>query len=96
MDNQYQQQNQYQNQNFSPNPVKDQSVVSIGDWIVTLIIMILPLINLIMLFVWAFGGGTPESKSNWAKAMLLFYLIGFILAILFWSAFATMIISAFK
>jgi uncharacterized membrane protein YdbT with pleckstrin-like domain len=94
MENQYQQPNQYQN--YNPTPEKNQSVVSIGDWIVTLLIMIIPLLNIIMLFVWAFGGGTAESKSNWAKAMLIFMLIGFVLSIVFWSAFAATILSSLR
>ncbi|MCD4772904.1 MAG: hypothetical protein K8R41_05920 [Bacteroidales bacterium] len=41
----------------------------------TLFIMIIPIINIIMLFVWAFGGGPKVSKAKWAKAILLWFLI---------------------
>ncbi len=54
-------------------------VVSVGDWMATSIIMIIPLVNLIMLFVWAFGNGTPASKANWAKAALIWMLIGIVI-----------------
>ena len=73
--------------------VKNQSVVSILDWILTFIIMVLPIINIVMLFVWAFGGNAPESKANWAKARLLMWLIGVIAAIFFWSILAAAIMS---
>lgn len=63
-----------------------QAVVTVGDWIVTFILMVLPIVNIIMLFVWAFGGSTPASKANWAKATLIIYLIIFILTVVFWSA----------
>ena len=78
--------NQYPNQNpgFNPYNFKNQSIVSVGDWIVTFIIMIIPLVNIIMLFVWAFGSGTPESKANWAKANLIMYLVAIILVVIFW------------
>ena len=33
-------------------------VMSVGEWMLTLLILALPLVNIIMLFVWAFGGGT--------------------------------------
>ena len=98
--NPYQQQNSYNPQSaYQQNPyqtnVKNTSTVSIGDWIITLILMMIPLVGFIMLFVWAFGGNTPESKSNWAKAMLIFYVIGFVLAILLWGAIAAFIGSMF-
>lgn len=52
--------------------------VSVGNWMLTTLILGIPLINLIMLLVWAFSGSTPESKSNFAKASLMWMLIGFI------------------
>lgn len=82
---------QHQSNTESYNSFKNTSVVSIGDWIITMILMIIPLINLIMLFVWAFGSGTPVSKANWAKATLIFYLIGFILVVLFWGSIIAII-----
>jgi fatty acid desaturase len=83
----------YPYQNYTPhyNVTKNRSVVSIGDWIVTFILMAIPLVNIIMLFVWAFGGGAPESKANWAKANLILYLVVIILVICFWSFIATII-----
>ncbi len=49
--------------------------ISTGEWVVTLLISAIPLVNIIMWFVWAFGSGTPESKSNWAKATLIWIAI---------------------
>ncbi|MDD2385393.1 MAG: hypothetical protein PHP52_01265 [Bacteroidales bacterium] len=48
--------------------------IKIGEWIGVMIIMAIPLINFIMLLVWAFGNGNP-SKANWAKAALLVGII---------------------
>lgn len=50
-------------------------VVGFGEWLITLILTAIPLVGLIMLFVWAFGSDTKPSKANWAKAMLVFVLI---------------------
>lgn len=58
---------------------RNQSIVTIGDWIITMILMCIPFVNFIMLLVWAFSAGTPVSKANWAKATLIFMLIGFVL-----------------
>lgn len=53
-----------------------EDVVTVKDWLIVMLLMSIPLVNLIMPFVWAFGGGNiPESKKNWAKAMLLWALI---------------------
>lgn len=58
--------------------------ISVGEWIITFIILAIPLVNIIMLFVWAFSGGVNPSKQNYAKAsliifaiLILLYIIGF-------------------
>ncbi len=56
--------------------------VSVGDWVVTIIISIIPLVNIVMLIVWAFGSNTNPSKANWAKAYLAFVAIFFVLGVL--------------
>ncbi len=53
--------------------------VSVQDWIITYLILSLPLLGFVMLFVWAFGEGTNPSKANWAKAMLLYIALAVIL-----------------
>lgn len=53
--------------------------VSVGDWIVTMIIMAIPLVNIVMLFVWGFSDNTKLSKANWAKATLIFMAIMLVL-----------------
>ena len=60
----------------------DNRVVSVGNWIVVFILMCIPFVNLIMLCVWAFGSGAPESQANFAKAYLLLIVIGVVLFIL--------------
>ncbi|PYE50295.1 hypothetical protein HUB98_00700 [Paenibacillus barcinonensis] len=55
--------------------------VSFGSWMLTLFLMMIPLVNLIMLFVWAFGGSNP-SKANYAKATLMWALIGIVIYII--------------
>lgn len=56
-------------------PVNDETV-SVGDWMLTMLILCVPCVNIIMMFVWAFSGGTPKSKSNFFKAYLIFAAIG--------------------
>lgn len=56
--------------------------LSVGNWMLTLLLTIIPLVNIIMLLVWAFGSGTHPGKANWAKAMLLWFVIFIGLSIL--------------
>ncbi|MGL5226926.1 MAG: hypothetical protein ACRC77_01935 [Bacteroidales bacterium] len=62
---------------------QSQPVISIGDWFITIILLAIPLVNFIMLLVWAFGGGTNPNKANFAKATLIVYLIMLVLSVLF-------------
>lgn len=63
--------------------MNEQQPVSVGNWMLTILIMAIPLVNLIMLLVWAFSSGTPLSKSNWAKATLLWMVIMIVIGVLF-------------
>ena len=54
--------------------------VSTGDWLLTTFLAGIPIVGLIMLIVWAFGGGAPQSKANWAKAMLIWTVLAMVLA----------------
>jgi hypothetical protein len=42
-----------------------------GNWMLTYLLMCIPLVNIVLLFVWAFGSNAPASKANWAKASLV-------------------------
>lgn len=52
-------------------------IMSVGDWMITMLITAIPIVGLVMLFVWAFGDNENPTKSNWAKASLIWYLIMF-------------------
>ncbi len=53
--------------------------VGTGEWVLTLFLTFIPLVNLIMLLIWAFSSGTAPSKKNWARANLIWMLIAFVL-----------------
>ena len=50
-------------------------VMSVKDWLITSLIMIIPIVGFVMLFVWAFGENANPNKANWAKAALLLSVI---------------------
>ena len=56
--------------------------MSVGDWFITILITAIPLVGIIMLFIWAFSTDTNINKANWAKATLIWYAIGIVMAVL--------------
>jgi hypothetical protein len=57
--------------------------VTIGDWIITFILLAIPVINVIMLLVWALGSSAHPSKKTYAQAVLILGLLGLALAGIF-------------
>lgn len=51
------------------------SVMSVKDWMITILIAAIPIVGFVMLFVWGFGSGTNINKQNWAKATLIWIAI---------------------
>lgn len=66
-------------------------VVRVGEWVLTIFLLAIPLVNIVMLFVWGFGGGANPSKANYAKAALIWMAIGIVLTILFYVIFGAAI-----
>ena len=50
-------------------------VVSVKEWLLTNLIMMIPLVNLIMMLVWAFSSNTNPNKANYFKAALILFAI---------------------
>ena len=75
---------QYQRQDMAP-------VMTMGQWIVTMLLMCIPFVNFILLIVWAVSSTENPNRSNWAKAQLIFMIIGIVLYIVI---FAGMISAA--
>ena len=94
MDNQ--QNNQTQNTVNAPvfnEPVAP--VMSLKDWLITLLIMFIPCVNIIMMFVWAFSKTENPNKSNYFKAALIIYAISIVISIIFGAALGGAIASLF-
>lgn len=75
---------------------KQAEEVTLGDWMVTILLSAIPVVNLVMLFLWAFGSTTNPSKANWAKATLIWMVIGIVLAILFVVIIGTAIFTGYE
>ena len=62
---------------------EDYNEISTSEWIASIILSYIPLIGLIILLVWAFGGRTSPTKANWAKAQLILAVSLLVLAAVF-------------
>ncbi|MEK3723314.1 hypothetical protein [Paenibacillus sp. FSL H8-0034] len=54
-------------------------VVPVKEWIIALIISAIPIVNIVMWFVWAFGGNANPNKQSFFKAYLLLVAIVFVI-----------------
>ena len=50
-------------------------VVSVKEWLLTNLILMIPLVNIVMMLVWAFGSNTNPNKANYFKATLILFAI---------------------
>ena len=73
---------------------KDKNYVSIWFWMFACIVMGIPILNVIMICIWAFTGEN-ESRKNYFKASIILFLIGLIFTIVLMSLGALPFIIAF-
>ena len=66
-----------------------QKPMSVKDWLITLLLMAIPVVGLVLLYVYAFGDNENLNKKNWAKAQLIMLAIIFGLIILFFLIFGS-------
>lgn len=68
---------------LDPKPDKASRWATIGTagWFGILLLMSIPLVNLICVLVWSFGGAKKNVKQSYARAVLLLWLIGLILSV---------------
>lgn len=52
-----------------------------GEWVLTHLVLFIPIVNIVMHFVWAFGDGNI-SRRNFCRARLLLFAIFFVLAMI--------------
>lgn len=60
----------------------DERPMSVKDWILTLLVLCLPCVNIIMMFVWGLGSNGNVNRKNYAKAALIIWAVLFALYLL--------------
>lgn len=54
---------------------RDSNTVSVLNWVITLILFSIPVVNIIVLIVWALGGTSLPSKRTFAVAALILWIV---------------------
>ena len=85
---------QYGTANTSWQDPNDQPL-SVGGWIGTMIVLMIPVVNFIMLLVWAFGSGN-KSRKNYCLASLIIAVVMIVLIVVFYIVVGVSATSAFN
>ena len=77
--------NNYNSQNNYQMPPKqmDLSPLSTGEWLLTLIVGIIPCAGLILYIIWAFGNSGNLNRRNYCRASLILQVISYVLVAFF-------------
>lgn len=70
------------NRNYYDETRDYDDVMSVKDWFTTELILAIPIVNIVMLFVWGFGGNVNENKKNYCRASLIIGVIALVLYII--------------
>ncbi|GAB1468555.1 hypothetical protein MASR2M64_12870 [Candidatus Cloacimonadota bacterium] len=65
-------------------------VLSMLEWLVIIIISCIPVANIIVMFIWAFGNNDNPNRRNFAKAFLVLLGIGMLAWAIFMGQFIGM------
>lgn len=72
----------------------NQKPMSVKDWLITLLIMAIPIVGFVMLFVYAFSSDGNENRRNWAKAQLIVMAIVLAIVMLAFIIFGSLFAAA--
>lgn len=64
-------------------PDDDTRPISVGGWFFTLLILAIPVVNIVMYFIWAFVPAGNINRRNYCRAVLLWFVLGIVLTAIF-------------
>jgi len=76
-----------------PNGTQLETPLTLGEWLITLIVLMIPCLNIVMLFVWGFGSGNV-SRKNYCRAALILMVIGAVIGFIFSASIAALFATA--
>lgn len=93
------QNNGYQNTGYQPNnydDYNDESVMTMGDWILTLIVGFIPCVGFILYLVWAFSRTGNVNRRNYCRASLIVGAVVIAIYVILVLVFGAAILSAYS
>lgn len=69
---------------------------SVLQWFGTFLLMFIPIVNIVLLFVWAFSNKVNKTKKNWAIASLFIVAIVIVLLIILYAVLVAMFNNLFN
>lgn len=82
------------NQEYQATTGYGEQSIGVGEWLVTMILLNIPILGIILALIWGFSSNVNKSKQNFAKAYLILLIIGLILGAIFSSVIFGMLAAA--
>ncbi|WP_298837011.1 hypothetical protein [Clostridium sp.] len=69
------------NYDQAQNGIINNQPMTLKDWVLTYLLLLIPIANIVLMFVWAFGKNVNKSKKTLFQAQLIFSGIGLVLTL---------------
>ncbi|MBQ2885843.1 MAG: zinc ribbon domain-containing protein [Alphaproteobacteria bacterium] len=76
--------------------ISNDSVLTTGNFISMYVLQLIPCVNIIMLFIWAFGKSSNLNKRNYARAQLIVAVIALVLIFTLYAVLGATLLSTFS
>ena len=67
---------------FQPRIRPQEQVMSVKDWLITGLLLLIPIANIVLIIVWASSNTGNRNRRNWARASLILMAISIVLYLL--------------
>ena len=61
----------------------DEKPMSVGEWLITIFVLAIPLVNVVLYLYWAFSGSENLNRRNYCRASLVIFVIAVGIFVLF-------------
>lgn len=92
-DNHYEYNQQYNQNNAGNNQGMDNTPMDLKDWVLTLIVLMVPCVGIVMYFVWAFGNKGNINRRNFCRAQLIIFAVLLVIYLIFFALFGAFAIT---
>lgn len=90
-DNHYEE-NQRNTQDYTEqNSQNETSPMDLKDWVLTLVVLMIPCVGIVMYFVWAFGDKGNINRRNFCRAQLIIFGVLLVIYLVFFLLFGSVL-----